>query len=178
MTKPLLRLAVARSWLALLASTLVLAACAPIIAGYSLQAYTNATQLKAETLAIIDSSGDPYDRHAEAVAALQVRLNAAYEFSRGTAYNEQATEMWRIIRNPSPTRSLLGQFFAVWRDAPTHTTSAVYRAGKRKNVTLAFDRLICLEANKKEATRCPAFPTGVNALPATDDETSGVEAGQ
>ncbi len=148
--------------------------CAPIIAGYSLQAYTNATELKAETLAMIDASGDPYDGHAAAIAALQIKLNAAYEFSRGTAYNEQATAMWRIIRNPSEQHSLLGQFFALWKKQGT--TSPYYRQAKRGNITLAFDRLICLEANKKESTRCPAFPTGVDAQPAEDDTTNPVEA--
>jgi hypothetical protein len=136
-----------------------LGGCGTIIAAYSLESYTNATKLKAETLAVIDAAKDPYAAHAEEVRKLQTDLSAAYEFSHGMPYNSEASAMWDIIRNPSETNSLLGEFFAIWRKRGTGLGD-FYRYAKRKNIVFAFDRLICLEANKKAATKCPDYPTG------------------
>ncbi|AQR72491.1 hypothetical protein [Sphingomonas sp. LM7] len=167
MTERILRLTSIRRWLALLAATLVLAACTPIIAGYSLQAYTNATQLKAETLALIAISGEPWADHAAEARALQTRLDGAYEFSAGTAYNQEATAMWAIIRDRSQD-ALLGSFFVRWSKGPT---GEAYRTRKLRRIRLAFDRLICLEANKKEKTACPAMnPDAADAATETGNE--------
>ena len=54
--------------LALLSALLLLlVGCGSLIADYSLDAYKNATTLKAETAALIDKSNEPYDNHANAV---------------------------------------------------------------------------------------------------------------
>jgi hypothetical protein len=161
MTSSMTRPAVLRNGLMLLAMAF-LAACTPIIAGYSLQAYTNATQLKAETLALIQASAEPWSDHAAEARALQTRIDGAYEFSAGTAYNRDATEMWAKIRDRGDT-ALLGAFFKRWSSAGA--TGKAYRERKHRFVAIAFDRLICLEANKKEKTACPSF-----------DGTSGAEA--
>lgn len=166
MITPILRLVAVRSWLILLASTLVLAACTPIIAGYSLQAYTNATQLKAETLALIDASAEPWSTHSAEARALQTLLDGAYEFSAGTAYNAEATKVWAIIRDRSDT-ALLGAFFKRW--STNGTTREAYRARKHRFVALAFDRLICLEANKKEKTACPSMDGAATEAEAGDE---------
>jgi hypothetical protein len=159
---------------------LMLAACTPIIAQYSLESYANATMLKAQTIAVIDSATEPYPAHAAEVRKLQTDLSAAYEFSRGMPYNRVASAMWGIIRNPDEKDSLLGEFFARWRarkdaaGAPAGFRQA-YVDGKRKNIVFAFDRLICLEANKKAAARCPAYP-GAPPTAATPDSGDATPA--
>lgn len=151
------RFAVIRNGIALLFGALLLTACTQIIAGYSLQAYTNATQLKAETLALVDASGEPYLQHLDDAIDVQTKLDAAYEFSAGTAYNKEATAMWAIIRDRSEN-GLTGSFFARWHQ--NSVTTAGYRKYKHRYIAIAFDRLICLEANKKEKTKCPALDAG------------------
>jgi hypothetical protein len=148
-------------------------ACGRLIAEHSLVAYTNATRLKAATLALVDVSASPYPAHADQARRLQVDLDAAYEFSRGTPYNSEAAAMWRIIRNPAPDRTLIGTFLTIWRESPGGLPQS-YRTGKKANVALAFDRLICLEANKKERTKCPEMEAAAFA-PAPDIEGSTKE---
>jgi hypothetical protein len=126
-------------------------ACAPLIAEYSLEAYKNATTLKAETAALIDKAGSPYTDHEKEVNALTTKINAAYEFSAGLPSNQISAQQWQILRDPNG--GLYGGFVSVWKKYGS--VSATYRQEKKIQISRAFDYIICLEANKKEATACP-----------------------
>jgi hypothetical protein len=144
-----MRVSLARP-LSLLLLAFVLGGCGRLIAEYSLQAYTNATSLKAETLAMIDKSGEAYSLHAKEVDALNVKIDAAYEFSAGIPANQLSATQWAILRDPN--RNLWGGFAQFWK---THgTVSAFFRQGVKKNIGDAFDEIICLEANKQAQTSC------------------------
>ena len=132
---------------------LALGACAPLISGYSLDAYKNATTLKAETLALVDESGEPYADHSAQVKTLTTKLNAAYEFSAGAPKNEISAQQWRLLIDPD--RNLYGGFVKVWKTQST--TSEAYRTGKKKQLGQAFDYIACLEINKKEAKSCASL---------------------
>lgn len=132
-----------------------LAACAPLIAEYSLEAYRNATTLKAETVALIDKSTEPYSRHAEAAEALSVRIAAAHEFAAGLPANQISARQWALMRDPD--RALFGGFVRFWRSSGT--VSPAFRDEYRGQISEAFDYIICLEANKQSRARCPA-PAG------------------
>jgi hypothetical protein len=131
---------------------LIVGACAPLIAEFSLEAYKNATTLKAETAALIDKAGEPYSAHAEEVAALTTKMNVAYEFAAGLPSNQLSAQQWQIMRDPN--RNLYGGFVSLWKDQGT--LSAAFRREKKTQISRAFDYIICLEANKKETTPCPA----------------------
>jgi hypothetical protein len=133
---------------------LLLGGCAPIISEYSLDAYKNATSLKAETLALIDKSGDKFSAHKTEVDALTTKINAAYEFSAGIPNDHISAAQWQILRNPDG--NLYGGFVRTWSGSKQGTVLPAYRAGKRKEVSDAFDKIICLEVNKKEAKTCDA----------------------
>jgi hypothetical protein len=127
-----------------------LAACSPLIADFSLEAYKNATSLKAETLALIDKSGEPYARHREAAEALTLRIDAAYEFAAGVPNNQLSAQQWAVMRDPEA--DLYGGYIRDWRsDGPV---GATFREEKKKQIGQAFDAIICLEANKRSAARC------------------------
>jgi hypothetical protein len=129
---------------------LLLSACQALIADYSVEAYKNATSLKAETLAMIDKSGEPYSRHRNEVEALTVKIDAAYEFAAGMPNNALAAQQWAIVRDPN--RDLYGGYVRDWRtDGPVNET---FRAEKKMQIGRAFDYIICLEANKQRASRC------------------------
>lgn len=140
------------AWVRVFCVALLLAGCAPIISEYSLDAYKNATSLKAETLAMVDKSGEKYAAHRDDVDALTVKISAAYEFAAGIPNNDLSATQWQIVRNPDG--NLWGGFVRVW--SSQGTVSPAFRLGIRKNISDAFDQIICLEVNKKESKSCAA----------------------
>ena len=128
----------------------VLAACAPLIADYDLEAYKNATTLKAETAGLIDKSDEPYAAHKGDVDTITTRINAAYEFAAGLPANALSARQWDLLRG----ESLYGGFLVTW--AMQGTTSPAYRTEKKRQLNEAYDQIICLEVNKKDATTCAA----------------------
>jgi hypothetical protein len=136
-----------------------LASCAPLIADYSLEAYKNATTLKAEVAGLIDKSGERFSNRKHEVEALTTRINAAYEFAAGLPSNQIATAQWQLIRDPAG--GLYGDFVATWMRAGT--LSPTFRAEKKRLIGLAFDFVICLEANKQAAASCQAAAAAARA---------------
>jgi hypothetical protein len=158
-----------RAWIAwsklralqlLLAATL-LTSCAPLIAEYSLEAYKNATTLKAEVAGLIDKSGERFATRKAEVEALTTRINAAYEFAAGLPNNQIAAAQWQLIRDPAG--GLYGDFVAIWMRAGT--LSPAFRAEKKRQIGQAFDYLICLEANKQAPTSCQAAAAAAARMP-------------
>ena len=99
--------------ISLLLLFLCLSGCGRLIADYSLDAYRNATSLKAETLAMIDKANEPYSKHAPAVDALNIKIDAAYEFVAGIPGNELSAQQWAILKDPN--RNSYGGFVKFWK---------------------------------------------------------------
>lgn len=78
---------------------LLLSTCTSIISDYSLEAYKNATSLKARSLALIDLSASPYSKHEDKTSALMLDINTAYEFAAGIPKNKISALQWNLIRN-------------------------------------------------------------------------------
>ena len=138
---------------ALLIASLV-AACGPIIAEYSLEAYKTATTLKAETLGLIDKSGDKIAKHQPEVDAVTTKINAAYEFAAGQPANSLSAQEWEILRRPEG--GLYGGFLRAWREGPLPPK---FRDDEKKLIGRAFDKIICLEVNKKDSQSCASIAT-------------------
>jgi len=138
-----------------IAVMLALAACEDI-PQYSLQAYSNATEAKAKSLALLAKADDPYATHRAEAEALILDLDVAYEFAAGVAGNNAAADMWNIIRDPR--ENSVGGFVRLWRDDLPGGLSPGFIEAFERDVRFAFDRLICLESNKREPTACPALP--------------------
>lgn len=128
----------------------VLAACEPFISPFTEQAYKNATTLKAQSLALIAKSGQPYSMHRDAVEKLLVDVDAAYEYADGLPNNEVVSAQWVILRNPDG--NLLGGFANRWRSSGT--LNPFIREEISMQVGKAFDTIICVEINKREASAC------------------------
>ncbi len=139
-----------RRWLTAIA-VLVPAACGPTIAGYSLEAYKNATTLKADVIALVDDSTEPYASHAADIRALTVRLNEAAEFSRGEANNQLSTTQWDILIGPDG--KLYAAFLKSWQSHGQ--LNQIESANWKAKLETGFNEIICLEANKQSATACP-----------------------
>ena len=113
-------------------------------------AYQQATALKAETLALMDKATEPYQQHRKEVEILLLDVEKAYEYAKGIPKNKITVEQWELIKRPSG--NLLGGFVRTWRSQGT--TSPGYITEKKNDIADAFDLVICLEINKKEAKAC------------------------
>ncbi|WP_299877683.1 hypothetical protein [uncultured Sulfitobacter sp.] len=136
---------------AILISLLVtLAACDPLISPFQEQAYKNATTLKAQSLALITKSGEPYSTHRAALEKLLVDVDAAYEYADGLPKNDVVSKQWDILRNPDG--NLLGGFANRWRRSGQ--LGPFFREEVAAQVGEAFDTIICVEVNKREVSVC------------------------
>jgi hypothetical protein len=130
----------------------LVSACAPLIGPYSPVAYQNATSLKAETLALMDKANEPYSAHTAEVDKLFVDVNKAYEFVKGAPSNSISAKQWEILIRKDG--DLMGKFFGRWATNNNQPLSKTFINEFKPVVSDAFDEIICLEANKKEATQC------------------------
>jgi hypothetical protein len=128
----------------------LLAACDPLISPFREQAYENATTLKAQSLALIAKSGQPYSVYQAAIEKLLVDVDAAYEYADGLPKNDIVSKQWDTLRDPEG--NLLGGFATRWRNSGSLST--FLREEIALQVADAFDTIICVEINKREASVC------------------------
>lgn len=126
----------------LVAATLT--ACGPRISTFNATAYEQATSLKVEARTLMDQATEPYDRHADDVRALELKLEKAHEFAKGRPKNALSARQWKLLKDPEG--NLLGGFLTRWKD--DSTLNAAYVREKKKQVTAAFDTIIELESGK------------------------------
>lgn len=138
---------VAWSGIALLAA---LAGCQPLISAYDHAAYQNATSLKAQVLALADRSTGQFKANEQRVEAVLLELDKAYEYAAGVEANKVSARQWEILKDPEG--DLVGGFVRTWRAQGALSTA--YIANKKRQLAQAFDYIICLEANKREAAAC------------------------
>ena len=129
---------------------LCLSACSPLIGPYSPTAYKYATSLKAETLALMSKAKEPYAKHAAKTDALFVEFHKAHEYVKGVPGNSISAAQWAILIKEDG--DLAGKFFMRWKERTT--LSPAYIQEFKKLISDAFDEIICLEANKKSASKC------------------------
>lgn len=129
---------------------LFVTACAPLIGPYSPTAYQYATSLKPETLALMDKAKEPYSNHQAEVEALVVELHKAHEYVKGVPSNSISSKQWDILIKEDG--DLFGKFIKRWKERSTLNGTFINEF--KGPISDAFDEIICLEANKKEASKC------------------------
>jgi hypothetical protein len=136
--------------LTLLAPIVALPACAPVSAPFNPAVQSNTAGLKTDTLALLDKAGDRYAGHSAEVDALSARINAAATVASGTPQNTLAARQWDVLRDPD--RALWGGTIKLWQAQDTLGLS--FREEKKIQIGRAFDYILCLEANKRQAQSC------------------------
>ena len=133
------------------ASTLVallffaLSAC-KLISDYDALSYKNATDLRVETLALLEQGTEPYAGHAAEVAALRLRLSQAYEYEhRKGKLNSDSAAQWARLNDGA---GALQHTFDTWKSSGRLNEAFVSEA-KLKAGEL-FDEIIRLERAKAE----------------------------
>jgi hypothetical protein len=128
----------------------LLSACAPLIGPYSLTAYENATSLKPQTLALMDKANEPYANYKSEIESLVVELHKAHEYVKGVPSNSITAKQWEFLIKEDG--DLIGNFIKRWEEQSTLSDTFIREF--KGQVSDAFDEIICLEANKKESTKC------------------------
>lgn len=135
-------------WLSL-AVSLVLVGCANLFPPpFDPVVYQNDVQLKFETLALIDKSGEPYAAHQSEVQVLLVKYDAAAANAGKVESNLALAQAWQIIRGQQSGSA--GEYFETWKKRGT--LRPVIRNEKKAQITRHFDYVICLDAAKPGAT--------------------------
>lgn len=133
-------------WL-VLSMALLACGCAALISPYDHTAYQQTTAVKAEALALVKKSVEPYTKNESKVDQLLLSVDKAYEYAKGLPANSITVKQWEVIRD-----DLLPGFVETWKEQGK--VSKGFAAEKGKQIGEAFDYIICLEMNKKEATAC------------------------
>jgi hypothetical protein len=118
--------------------------CGALIAPYNETAYENATKLKVESLALMDKATEPYSEHQQEVEELMIKIDQAYEFSKGLPKNELSTKQWQILMDPD--RNLFGGFIKMWKEKST--LSQPFVDNMKRQVSKGYDQIIELESAK------------------------------
>ena len=134
-------------WLMIIVMFGILTACT---SPYSEHAYRNATELKVASLSLLSKATDPYSKHAAQAEKLIDDLEVAYEYAKGLSPDDARTKVWFMLRDPEDkfVTGTLNQ----WKERKQF--SAFHLVEIKPFIARAFDRVICLEANKKAVTDC------------------------
>lgn len=139
-----------RSVISILTLVFMVVACTPLIGAYSPESYKYATSLKAETLGRMDKATEDYSEHSKVVDQLYIDLNKGYEYVKGVPHNKISTLQWDVLLKEE--NNLIDNFFQTWKKGGKASVGFIKKS--KKDLSQAFDYIICLEANKKEPTEC------------------------
>jgi hypothetical protein len=132
-------------WILAVAILLGITACA-LITPYDPTSYRHATDLKAESLLLIEKGADAPAAHAAEIQALRLKMRQAYEYERGKGTpNVTTVKQWELLNDPDG--ALLGGFLKKWQ-ADNKGQSEAFLNGISRNVGAAFDQIIKLENSK------------------------------
>jgi hypothetical protein len=135
-----------RAWALALVCAALLAAWAgcSTISPFDQYAYTQATSLKVDALALMGKATEEAASHSEAIEQLSIKIDKAYEYEKGRPKNEITTRMWDVLKNPE--RNLLGGFIKRWREKGK--LSQAFIEESKELVAEAFDLISSLESQK------------------------------
>jgi hypothetical protein len=156
---------VRRVWLAQIAILFLAVGCGTTTAPFDQTAQLNAQQLKAQTLALIDRSGNKFTTSQNDVTALVAKYDAAASAAASVEKNEPVIQAWGIIRGPQSGSAV--EYFNTWKQRGSMRPAI--RTEKKAQIGRHFDYLICLESAKQSGAACNnplgAVPTAP-AIPA------------
>lgn len=130
--------------------------CSGSVSIYDATAYKLATDLKAESLTLMEKAVEPASNHEDGIAALRLNLLKTLEYERGRPKNEISARMWSILIEPEGP--LLGGFLDRWEEEGPLNAAFVTEA--RGQIGEAFDEIIALEIGKikPDDVRSGLFP--------------------
>ena len=128
--------------LSTLTISLFISGCTMTTPNFDKTAYEKAVSLKVDSLALMESSTEPYVTHEGEVKVLTLRLEKAYEYAKGKPKNQIITKQWAIINDPE--KHQIGGFLKRWKEKETLSKLFVNEA--KKTIANGFDQVIGLES--------------------------------
>lgn len=123
----------------------LLAGCTTISV-YDPTSYKNATDLKAESLLLVQKATDTADSHAAEINKVRTELQKNFEYENGKGkLNSLTVRQWQLLADPNG--SLLAGLLKKW-EAQNKGFSQAFVDGVTKNISDAFDEIIRLEQHK------------------------------
>lgn len=123
----------------------LLAGCATISV-YDPTSYKNATDLKAESLLVVQKATDTADSHTAEINQVRIALQKNFEYENGKGkLNSLTVRQWQLLADPNG--SLLAGLLKKW-EAQNKGFSQAFVDGVTKNISDAFDEIIRLEQHK------------------------------
>ena len=113
---------------------------------YSEQALKNATDLKADSLTLLEKSEQSYSTYRNDAEEIEKQLRRAYEYSKGRPNNEEAVAQYEIMLDSN--RRMLAGLLKRWKEKGT-LGSQVAREESILNVSDGWDTIIALETGRQ-----------------------------
>lgn len=111
--------------------------------------YQKTTELKVETLSLMENASSQYENHKETVAKLLLDIEKLKEYEKNKPNNEITFTMWTIFTDKE--KNLVGGFFKSWQEK--QTLSPTFVEESKKQIEEAFDLLIQYEIKKDKTSK-------------------------
>ncbi len=111
--------------------------------------YQKTTELKVETLSIMENASSEYANHSESVEKLFLEIEKLKEYEKNKPNNEVSFAMWNVLTDEE--KNLVGGFFKLWKEKQTLSPSFVQES--KKQVETAYDLLIQYEIKKDKTSK-------------------------
>ena len=95
------------------------------------------TDLKVESLTLIDKATEPYSDHEQEVQSLILKVDQAHEFAKGLPNNKLTTKQWAIMIDPNG--NMLGGVLEKWKN--NGQLNAVFVQEVHGQVSKGFDQI-------------------------------------
>ena len=133
-----------KPYVQLLLLLLFFTACTPLISRYNEYAYQQTTSLKVDVMQVMDMAVDSFSLHKKELAALQLKVDKAYEYEIHRPKNQVTIDMWQLLKDPN--KNLLGGYLKYWKQHEKLDTIFIQEA--KQQVGAAFDKIAELESGK------------------------------
>ncbi len=135
--------------LSLTALLLTLIACTTTkTAIFDHYSYQKTTEIKIETIHLLNKATEPYENHTEAIQKLKIEIEKLIEYEKNKPNNEITYAMWLLINDKE--KNLLASFLEKWNEKQKITPAFIQEA--KQQITEAFDLLIQYETKKDKET--------------------------
>ncbi|WP_130734863.1 hypothetical protein [Flavobacterium sp. J27] len=129
---------------------LVLASCQAIkTAVYDQYSYQKTTELKVETLLVMDNATTSFEEHKEMVEKVLLDMEKLKEYEKNKPNNEITFSMWSIMTDSE--KNLASGFFKRWQEK--QILSPVFVSESKKQIEEAFNLLIEYEVKKDKTSK-------------------------
>lgn len=127
---------------------LFMQSCATTGSIFDQYAYAQATNLKVDAMALMDSAVNNYSTQESNLQTFNLKMEKAYEYEKHRPNNQITTKMYEIIK--SPEKHLLGGFLARWKTNGKLGKALVDES--KGQIAEAFNYIVELESGKRKAT--------------------------